>query len=170
VCYWALLFMPLVTLQYLYSLQIKGDSNKKIQFVPHRNHVTSPLQNESGLKPIYMELCYWALLFMPLVILHHLLNVYQHQHINIELLRQFYMHTHLLLHEARYITWYGDSLRTGDYGSIPGKGKQLLCSPLRLDRNWEATSFIYNCHQVLYPWGWSGSGVKLTTRLYLVPK
>jgi hypothetical protein len=23
-----------------------------------------------------MEVCYWALLFMPLVILHHLLNVY----------------------------------------------------------------------------------------------
>jgi hypothetical protein len=28
VCYWALLFMPLVILLYLYSLQIKGDSNK----------------------------------------------------------------------------------------------------------------------------------------------
>jgi hypothetical protein len=28
-----------------------------------------------GLKPIYMEECYWALLFMPLVMLHHLLNV-----------------------------------------------------------------------------------------------
>jgi hypothetical protein len=112
---------------YLYSLQIKGDSNKKIQFVPHRNHITSPLQNKSkiqfvphrnhitlplqnksdiqfvphrnhitsplqneseiqfvphrnhitsplqnerGLKPIYMEVC-----FIPLVILHHLLNV-----------------------------------------------------------------------------------------------
>jgi hypothetical protein len=26
VCYWALLFMPLVILQYLYSLQIKGDT------------------------------------------------------------------------------------------------------------------------------------------------
>jgi hypothetical protein len=25
VCYWALLFMPLVILQYLYSLQIEGD-------------------------------------------------------------------------------------------------------------------------------------------------
>jgi hypothetical protein len=24
----------------------------------------------------YMEVCYWALLFMPLVILHHLLNVF----------------------------------------------------------------------------------------------
>jgi hypothetical protein len=61
---------------YLYSLQIKGDSNKKIQFVPHRNHITSPVQNESSLKPIYMEVCYWALLFMPLVTLHHLLNVF----------------------------------------------------------------------------------------------
>jgi hypothetical protein len=29
VCYWALLFMPLVILQYLYSLQIKGESNKE---------------------------------------------------------------------------------------------------------------------------------------------
>jgi hypothetical protein len=29
VCYWALLYMPLVILLYLYSLQIKGDSNKK---------------------------------------------------------------------------------------------------------------------------------------------
>jgi hypothetical protein len=27
-----------------------------------------------GLKPIDMEVCYWALLFVPLVILHHLLN------------------------------------------------------------------------------------------------
>jgi hypothetical protein len=31
VCYWALLFMPLVILQYLYSLQIKGGSNKNLQ-------------------------------------------------------------------------------------------------------------------------------------------
>jgi hypothetical protein len=59
---------------YLYSLQIKGEK-KKIQFVPQRNHIKSPLQNESGLKPIYMEVCCWALLFVPLVILHHLLNV-----------------------------------------------------------------------------------------------
>jgi hypothetical protein len=29
-----------------------------------------------GLKPIDMEVCYWALLFMPLVILHYLLNVF----------------------------------------------------------------------------------------------
>jgi hypothetical protein len=29
----------------------------------------------NGLKPIDMEVCYWALLFMPLVILHHLLNL-----------------------------------------------------------------------------------------------
>jgi hypothetical protein len=29
-----------------------------------------------GLKLIDMEVCYWALLFMPLVILHHLLNVF----------------------------------------------------------------------------------------------
>jgi hypothetical protein len=28
-----------------------------------------------ALKPLDMEVCYWALLFMPLVILHHLLNV-----------------------------------------------------------------------------------------------
>jgi hypothetical protein len=67
--------MPLVILQYLYSLQIKGDSNKKMQFVPHRNHITSPLQNESGLKPIYMEVCYWALLFMPPVILQYLYSL-----------------------------------------------------------------------------------------------
>jgi hypothetical protein len=29
-----------------------------------------------GLKTIDMEVCYWALLFMPLVSLHHLLNVF----------------------------------------------------------------------------------------------
>jgi hypothetical protein len=29
-----------------------------------------------GLKPADMEVCYWALLFMPLVIVHHLLNVF----------------------------------------------------------------------------------------------
>jgi hypothetical protein len=33
-------------------------NESEIQFVPHRNHITSPLQNESGLKPIYMEVCY----------------------------------------------------------------------------------------------------------------
>jgi hypothetical protein len=33
-------------------------NESKIQFVPHRNHIMSPLQNESGLKPIYMEVCY----------------------------------------------------------------------------------------------------------------
>jgi hypothetical protein len=27
-------------------------------------------------KPIDMEVCYWALLFMPLVILHHLMNLF----------------------------------------------------------------------------------------------
>jgi hypothetical protein len=27
------------------------------------------------MRPIDMEVCYWALLYMPLVILHHLLNV-----------------------------------------------------------------------------------------------
>jgi hypothetical protein len=57
------------------QLANKNGLNKKIQFVPHRNHITTPLQNESGLKPIYMEVCYWALLFISLVILHHLLNV-----------------------------------------------------------------------------------------------
>jgi hypothetical protein len=31
---------------------------------------------QRGLKPIDMKVCYWALLFMPLVILHHLLNVF----------------------------------------------------------------------------------------------
>jgi hypothetical protein len=35
----------------------------------------SPLDTR-GLKPIYTEVRYWALLFMPLVISHHLLNVF----------------------------------------------------------------------------------------------
>jgi hypothetical protein len=32
--------------------------------------------DKRGLKPIDIEVCYWAFLFMPLVILHHLLNVF----------------------------------------------------------------------------------------------
>jgi hypothetical protein len=34
------------------------------------------LADTRGLKPIDMEVCYWALLFMPLVISHHLRNVF----------------------------------------------------------------------------------------------
>jgi hypothetical protein len=34
------------------------------------------LYSALGLKPIDMEVCYWVLLFMPLAILHHLLNVF----------------------------------------------------------------------------------------------
>jgi hypothetical protein len=42
------------------SLQLanKRGLKKRIQFVPHRNHITSPLQNEIGLIPIYVEVCY----------------------------------------------------------------------------------------------------------------
>jgi hypothetical protein len=55
---------------YLYSLQIKGDLNKK--------KLTTAMfpADTRDLKPIDMEVCYWALLFMPLVFLHHLLNVF----------------------------------------------------------------------------------------------
>lgn len=63
------------------------------------------------------------------------------------------LHAYLLLNEADYVTRYGDELWTGDHGSILGKRKKCLCTPLRLGQNWDPSSLMYNGHQVLYPWG-----------------
>jgi hypothetical protein len=49
-----------------------------------------------SLEPIDMEVCYWALLFMPLVILRHLLNV-SVQLANKKGFKQKKIHTHTLV-------------------------------------------------------------------------
>jgi hypothetical protein len=51
VCYWALLFMPIVILLYLYSLQIKGVSQKKKKKKNYREAL--PVQIEFT----YMYVC-----------------------------------------------------------------------------------------------------------------
>jgi hypothetical protein len=44
VCYWALLFMPLVILHHLLNVfvQLANKRGEKKKFVPHRKHNTSP--------------------------------------------------------------------------------------------------------------------------------
>jgi hypothetical protein len=63
VCYWALLFLPLVILQYLYSLQIKGDSQKKNLF-PSRNSKQYSISHMSNLCVNHYYIWHCALIDM----------------------------------------------------------------------------------------------------------
>jgi hypothetical protein len=49
-------------------------------------------------------------------------------------------------------------------------GSRILSSPRRPDQLWEPTRLLSNGYWWLFPWGWSGRGVKLTTHLQLVPR
>jgi hypothetical protein len=49
-------------------------------------------------------------------------------------------------------------------------GLGIFSSPLRPERLWGPPSLLSNRYQVLFPWGQSGRGVKLTTHLHLVPR
>jgi hypothetical protein len=51
---------------------------------------------------------------------------------------------------------------------IPGGGWAFFSSPLRPERLWGPPSLLSNAYQGLFPWGYSGRGVKLTTH-HLVP-
>jgi hypothetical protein len=55
-------------------------------------------------------------------------------------------------------------------GSSPGRGWEFFSSPLRSDRRWRPPNLLFNGYQGLFPWGLSCRGVKLTTRLQLVPR
>jgi hypothetical protein len=49
-------------------------------------------------------------------------------------------------------------------------GSIIFFSPRRPDRLWGPSSLLTNGHQVLFPRGYSGKGVKLTTYLQLVAR
>jgi hypothetical protein len=55
-------------------------------------------------------------------------------------------------------------------GSIPGRGKRFLSSPLCQKRLWGPPSLLSNGYQDLFTWEQSGRGMKLTTHLHLVPR
>jgi hypothetical protein len=49
-------------------------------------------------------------------------------------------------------------------------GSGNFSSPLRPGRLWGPPSLLSNGYQELFPWGYSGRGVKMITHLHLVPK
>jgi hypothetical protein len=60
--------------------------------------------------------------------------------------------------------------RSGFSGTIPSGGWEFFSSPPRPERLWGPPSLLSNGYQVLFPWGYSGRVVKLTTHLHLVPR
>jgi hypothetical protein len=55
-------------------------------------------------------------------------------------------------------------------GSIPGRGKIFYSTPQRTDRLWIPPSLLADGYTLLFPRGYSGWGLKLSTHLYLVPR
>jgi hypothetical protein len=53
-------------------------------------------------------------------------------------------------------------------GSIPG-GSKIFPSAQLPGQNWDPLSLLSNEHRGLFPRGYSGRGVKLTTHIHLVP-
>jgi hypothetical protein len=55
-------------------------------------------------------------------------------------------------------------------GLIPGKVKRAIYSPQRPSLYLGSSSLLVNSYRGIYPCGYSGRGVKLTTHLQLVPR
>jgi hypothetical protein len=66
---------------------------------------------------------------------------------------------------AGTVTGYG----LDDLGLVPGSAR-FFSSPECPDQSCGPSSLLSNGYRVLYPRGYSGRGVKLTTHLHLVPR
>jgi hypothetical protein len=69
---------------------------------------------------------------------------------------------------AQSIQWLSCELE--DRGSIRARGEIFFSSPPHPDRLWGPPNLLWNGYKGLFPRGFSGRGVKLTTHLHLVPR
>jgi hypothetical protein len=60
--------------------------------------------------------------------------------------------------------------RLDGLSSIPGRVKKYFSSPHCPDRLWSPPSLLSKDYWKVFPWGWSGRSLKLTTHLRVVPR
>jgi hypothetical protein len=74
----------------------------------------------------------------------------------------------MLIHDISVGIVTGYELKSRDL--IPGRGKRFFFTPQCSYRFWGPPNLLSDGYQGLFPRGYSGQGVKLTTHLSLVPR
>jgi hypothetical protein len=73
-----------------------------------------------------------------------------------------------LVQDSSISIWMGYGL--DGRGANPGRFNTLFSSPKLPKRPWDPPSFLHSGYRALYPWVSNGRGMKLTIKLYLVPR